>query len=245
MSEELTCTLGYHSQTQWLVQPQIILLYDKMEMNKPIYDMLIGRERARSSSLDILLSQLLHKYEREGIITVVDYTPQITSYDRELVEQLILYWEREIPHEFGGLAIELLKARQEHTKRKRQFLEVTEPMYKEMTEDLRVREERIEQLRRGEIPLYAREGVKHCIEHVLFTDRLTGLGKKPVFEWSGYMFVRNWLVSVPSFPSVVKLFRQQTPLRQTTEAITLNAFIDLFVGSQDVTDEKQLEVILR
>ena len=246
MSDELTCTLGYHSQTQWLVEPQIVLLYDKIEMNRPVYEMVVSRGNDKTSSLDILLSELLRVYEQAGIIRVVDYSPQIGSPDREFIEELLIYFEREIPTEYRALAIELLKARQERVKRKMSFLEVTEPMYKEMSRDISHRNERVKQLRSGQFPLYAREEVRHCLEHVLFTDRLGDVGRKPIFEWAGFAIIRQWLFSIPSFPSLITLDAGiGSGFKQTTEATILNAFVDIFVGAQEVTDGRQLEHILQ
>jgi len=208
--------------------------------------MLIVRGQEKRSTLDVLLSQLLLEYEREGIITVANYDEQITSEEREIAEELITYWEREIPNEFRNLGIELLRARQEHLKLKRRFLDVTEPMYKEITDEIKVRDDRIQSLKQGEIPLYAREGVKHCVEHVLFTDRVNRSLNLPVFEWPGYSKVRQWLLSIPSYPSfAASLLQNQSILPRTTESLALDAFFELFVGAEEVTDEKQLKKILQ
>lgn len=244
MEQESTCTLGYHSQTQWLVEPQIILLYDEVEMNRPIYDMIISRGDEKCSTLDYLLSQLLLEYEREGIVVVRDYERQVTPGDKEIINELIAYWEQKIPDAFRSLAIELARARLSRLKRKRRYLEIAEPMYREMTREIRAFQDRIDNLKRGNIPQYSREGVRHCLEHVLLTRKVAK--ELPIFEWCGYSKLREWLLSVPSFPPfAAQPIRESLLSEQSTEAATLNVYFELFVGPVEVTDEKQVDVILR
>jgi len=244
--EEYTCTLGYHSHTQWLLEPQIILLCDKIEMNKPVYDMITGRGAEKRSSLDYRLFQLLLEYEREGIVVVKDYETQVTRHDRQIIDQLMAYWEAKIPEAYRSLALELTQTRKEHLERKLYSLDdIAEPMYRDISREIAAFQDRINELEQGNVPEYVREGVRHCLEHVLLTRKAAG--ELPIFEWYGYPKLREWLLSVPSFPPFAAHFMQEPLLSErNTEAIALNVYFELFVGSlEEVRDEKQLEVILR
>lgn len=245
MGKDSVCTLGYHSHTHWLLQPQIILLYDKVEMNRPIYEMIISRGEERRSTLDYRLSQLLLAYEREGILLVKDYEPQVGVEDREMANRLIAYWEEHIPDAFTALALELTKAREKHLERKLADLdELHEPMYGEITHAIRALRHQIDRLNRGEVGEYTREGVRHCLEHVLFTQKVAQ--QSAIFDWYGYSKLREWLVSVPSFPPFASDVAQG-PLfsERTTEPMALNLYFDLFVGALKVTDRRQLATILK
>lgn len=244
MEQESVCTLGYHSQTQWLIEPQIILLYDKVEMNSDVYEMIIARGEARRSTLDRILAELLLEYQAKDIIVLKDYEENITPDDAELLDQLIAYWEESQPEGFRELAVALLSARNEHLRHKRRYLEIAEPLYQEMLDQIKVREGHLSSLRAGRMPQEAREGVRHCLEHVLLTGKLTGT--LPVFEWQGYSKLREWLSSVPSIPAfAAPLLPNSLLSERITEAMALKVYVELFIGASTTLDEKQLDSILR
>lgn len=244
MENESVCTLGYHSQTQWLVEPHIILLYDKVVMNKSVYDMIISRGQEKRSTLDYLLSQLLLEYERQGIVVVEDLESQVAPDDRQMADQLIEYWEENIPEAFRSLAIELTEARKQRLERKLEYLdEVGEPMFDEISRAAATLDVCKERLERGEVPDRIREGIRHNLQHVLVTQRM--MKDLPIFEWYGCSMLRSWLMSVPSFqPFAARSTRDPFLSLRSTEKLALDVYAEVFIPRLRVTDQRQLNAIL-
>lgn len=250
MAETNVCTLGYHSHTSWVFEPQILLLYDGLEMNRDVFESAMDRGNRRESTLDYLVAQLLQEYKREGLLLLKDYEEQISPEERSLLAEIVKYWMANRPEQLAQLLAQACQDRIEHLTRKLQYLETSEQqMYKDIFRDI----QRLKNMKNRIAALcfdeYAEYITRHYLEQVIFSQKALATPNEPVFEWLSYRRLRELLASQPLLAYPVNAIQSASVHRQSlkegTQVLVLNTLLEYWVDEHQVVDESQLREFLK
>jgi hypothetical protein len=81
--EKLTVMLTPEGETLWIRRPELLLLTDKVFMDKQDYERIINR--SARSQFDAKISALLEAYAHEGYVEIVDFPKQLSINERDRI----------------------------------------------------------------------------------------------------------------------------------------------------------------
>lgn len=241
---ENIATLGYHSHTGWAVHPQILLLYDKLEMNQANYEAAIARGEEKESTFAYIVSRLLQEYRREGLLVLKDYEKEITAEDKDLVNEIVDRWIATIPDKVINLCYNIYSVMADVSRKRLKYAYIGEPTFKDFVRDVETYTSWLQRLRQKGLISSDREIVKHYLEHVIFSKKLLSKPHKPVFDWESCSKLREWLISGSVVPRPVRQDELQQ-LKETTKVKTLSTLIEILVEHEEILDDKQLHAFLK
>lgn len=220
MGQTNICTLGYHSHTSWVFEPQILLLYDGLEMNRDVFESAIDRGHRRESTLDYLVAQLLQEYQHERLLLLKDYEAQISSEERSLLVEIVKDWIANRSEELARLFAQAYQDRITHLKRKLGHLDLKEPVYKDITRDIQRLEDGKNRIAALQFDEYAEYIIRHYLEQIILSQKVLTAPNEPVFEWWSYHRLREWLASQPLLGYPTSAIQSASVYRQSLKEST-------------------------
>lgn len=120
----------------WLIRPGILLLYDKVILDKRDYDEIFKRQY--TSTYNYLICRNLELLNKEGLIELINYEKILSKERRRNIYTTTQKFIAELPdEELLALSLHAYKEYENFLKNKITFCRLGEPKYKDMLEQLK------------------------------------------------------------------------------------------------------------
>lgn len=187
--------LGYHSPTEWVFIPHVLVLYDSFVINKSVFDGILEKASTSPSDYERRKADMLRLLESEGRLRPTAYTVP-SACQAQLTGLVDFFFERR-PDDMRRLSIGAFRAFKEHELGTvRELMHRDDPHALDVLSNVPSWEQAEAELRTGkdlaEVP-HLKQSIRRYFENCLFSPMLFPEAYNPILEWEGYAPFEDWL----------------------------------------------------